>query len=328
MGNPIAIGGVPLEPGTSVDGCIEVGNRPDSTPMVVQYQAKVGTSPGPILCLEAGLSGDAHEGMFAIQRILELIDPERLHGTVVAVPVVNMPSFELQHRGSPFDPAVIRLEQDGDTLSLAERAARAFDSQILSQADHLISFCNWSPSLYWQRQVAYLDVGKSLPLAMSLGAEWNKLWRLPGAPGTSLAAAEARGIPAVALQVADSRGQLPSRREADVGAIVEGIINAMRRLGMWPGSWEPAERWVVLDEAPAHNSKWGLLIPGDGVRLGDSVDKGTLLFQVWNLYGEEVESIACPVKGQVAALRTFPCVQPGQTVAYISQVVETLDKVS
>jgi predicted deacylase len=326
MTNPVVIDEVTLESGASVVGAIEVGNRPDGTPMVVQYQAKVGRSLGPVLCLEAGLSGDAHEGMFAIPRILELIDSERLHGTLIAVPVVNMPAFELQHRGSPFDPAVIRLGQENGSLSLAEKAARAYESQILSKADYLISFYNWSPSLYWQRQVAYLGAGRSLSLAMSLGAEWNKLWRLPAAPGTSLVAAEARGIPAVALQVADSRGQLPSSREAGVEAIVKGIVNVMRWLEMWPGGWEPAEKWVVLDETPVHNSKWGLLIPADGLKPGDSVEKGTVLFRLWNLYGEEVESITCPVDGEVAALRTFPCVQPGQTVAYISQVAETLDE--
>lgn len=326
MRESITIDRVQLMPGTSVDGRIEVGKRPDGTSLVVQYQAKVGQNSGPVLCLEAGLSGDAHEGVFAIPRIMELINPDQLHGTVIAVPMLNMPSFELQHRGSPFDPAAIRLGTDNDALSLAECAVRAFDSEILSQTDYLISFHNWSPSLYWQPQVAYLDKGKSLSLAMSLGAEWNRLWRLPEAPGTSLAAADARGIPAVALQVADCRGQLPSNLQAIKQIIIEGVINSMRRLEMWPGSWEPAERWMVLDETPVHNSKWGLLMPGDGVQPGDSIEKGTVLFRVWNLYGEQVETVASPVEGEVAALRTFPCAQPGQTVAYVSQVVETLDK--
>jgi predicted deacylase len=326
MAEPITIAEAQLTPGTSVDGCIEFGNRPDGTPMAVQFQAKAGSRPGPTLCLEAGLSGDAHEGMFAIQQVMELIDPDQLHGTIIAVPMLNMPSFELQHRGNPFDPAAIRLGIDDNSLTSAERAVRLFETEILAQTDYLISFHNWSPSLYWHPQVAYLDNGRSLWLAMSPGAKWNRLWRLPEASGTSLAAAAAKGVPAVALQVADCRGQLPSQQRAIHQIIVEAIVNTMRRLEMWPGSWEPAEEWVVLEETPLHSPKWGLLMPGDRVQPGDPVEKGAVLFRVWNLYGEQVESVTSPVDGEIAALRTFPCAQPGQTVAYVSRVVQTFDK--
>ena len=51
MANPLVIDGVTLESRASVVGAIEVGNRPDGTPMVVQYQAKVGGRPGPVLCV-------------------------------------------------------------------------------------------------------------------------------------------------------------------------------------------------------------------------------------------------------------------------------------
>jgi predicted deacylase len=323
MKNPSAIGGTALKPGSSVEGHIQVGRRPDGTAMMLHFQAVSGLKPGPTICLESGLTGDAHEGMFAIGRLLQMIDPTQLVGTVVAVPMVNLPTFELQHRGNPLDTPAPRIGLEDDSLTLAERAVQTYDREILSQVDYLVSFHNWNPVLYWQRQAAYVDTPGSLALAKSLGEGWGKLWKLSNPAGTSLAAARARGIPAVAVQLADGRGQFLPKRQADVDAIVGGITNLMRRYEMLPGKWEPAREWSILQETAIRAPEWGLLVPEEGLNLGDRVAAGSRLFQMTNIYGEEVATVNSPIEGTLAAVRTFTAAQLGQLIAYVAQVVET-----
>lgn len=68
-----------------------------SLPVVVLCGAR----PGPTVWLSAAVHGDELVGVEIIRQVMRGIDPRRLSGTVLAVPVVNVPGFLAQSRYTP-----------------------------------------------------------------------------------------------------------------------------------------------------------------------------------------------------------------------------------
>ena len=87
----VAHGGIPV--GTDLRGIV------DEIPVIVCR----GAEDGPTLWLNGATHGDEPEGAFSIFKLLELVDPQRLRGTIVGVPAMNVPAFAAGTRGDPTD---------------------------------------------------------------------------------------------------------------------------------------------------------------------------------------------------------------------------------
>ena len=59
---------------------------PVSTPVLVIN----GALPGPTLCLTAAVHGDELNGIEMVRRVLHAIEPQKLSGAVIGVPIVNV----------------------------------------------------------------------------------------------------------------------------------------------------------------------------------------------------------------------------------------------
>jgi len=70
---------------------------PVSTPVLVIN----GVLPGPTLCMTAAVHGDELNGIEIVRRIMHEIDPEKLSGAIIGVPIVNVQGFR---RGSRYLP--------------------------------------------------------------------------------------------------------------------------------------------------------------------------------------------------------------------------------
>ena len=62
---------------------------PVSTPVLVTN----GSAPGPTLCLTAAVHGDELNGIEIVRRIFHDIDPKKLSGALIGVPIVNVQGF-------------------------------------------------------------------------------------------------------------------------------------------------------------------------------------------------------------------------------------------
>src|SRR5215208_1349097 len=64
--------------------------RPVNLPCLVAR----GREPGRTLFVVAGVHGNEYEGMEAIRQVFASLDPERMNGTFLAVPVANPLAYE------------------------------------------------------------------------------------------------------------------------------------------------------------------------------------------------------------------------------------------
>src|SRR5450759_3154133 len=53
-----------------------------------------GAKPGPVLAIVSGAHGTEYASIMAVQQLIDAVKPADLSGTLILVPLVNVPSFE------------------------------------------------------------------------------------------------------------------------------------------------------------------------------------------------------------------------------------------
>src|SRR5882672_6962519 len=79
--------------GQKATGTIEVPAGSDaalSIPVAIFHGAK----PGPVLALVAGSHGTEYTSIIALEKLIGMLNPAEISGTVIIVPLINIQSFE------------------------------------------------------------------------------------------------------------------------------------------------------------------------------------------------------------------------------------------
>ena len=269
-----------------------------------------GVEDGPHVALIGGIHGCEYSSIAAVTRFVSELDTGELRGSITAVPVVSMQSFE---RRSPFV-----VPADGKNLNrcfpgsydgtYSDVLARSIFDELIAPADALIDLHGGDlvealePFVIYQaspveKQAHAIAVAFGLPYVVreDSGTDLG---------GMTTGAAAAAGIPAIIAE-AGGCGQL---EEAAVTMLVEGVRNALRQLDMLPGPVNPPR----ADRRAVGSFVW-LRCTGAGfweaaVRAGDEVGEGDLAGQVRNLFGDVLEEIRAPRDGVVLFLTTSAAV--------------------
>ena len=133
------IAGLKPAAGSTAQGRIAVPAGSDAgteIPVIVLRGAK----PGPTMAIIAGMSGTEYSPFLAVQQLPSKVKLSELSGTVVLVPIANMPAF--------VDRAVYLNPIDRKALSRAfpgkadgtssERIAYAITSQVIEPSDSVV----------------------------------------------------------------------------------------------------------------------------------------------------------------------------------------------
>src|SRR6185295_1904113 len=91
--SPFTVGTATATRGQKATGIIEVPAATDAglnIPVAVVHGAK----PGKVLALVSGAHGTEYASIIALEKIISMLDPAEISGTVIVLPLVNIPSFE------------------------------------------------------------------------------------------------------------------------------------------------------------------------------------------------------------------------------------------
>ena len=99
-----------------------------------------GASPGPVLALIAGSHGTEYASILALQKLIATLDARRIRGTVIIVPLVNVPSFEqrVPHLNPVDRKNMNRFYPGNPEGTQTERASYLITREIVEHSDHLI----------------------------------------------------------------------------------------------------------------------------------------------------------------------------------------------
>jgi predicted deacylase len=341
-----------LTPGTTQRHLITLPGAALADDEARQIISIAGANSGPVLFVNAGVHGGEYPAVEAVIRLGKTLDPKKISGTVILMPVLNLPAFRTR---TPFVCPIDNVNPNrvfpGDPSgSYSEQMTHALINEFVVHADAYIDLHGGDipealvPFVICRagtNQVAK----KSKEIAMAFGLPYLLTVSKPVQPAkgqSSYAAAAEKGTPAI-LAEAGGVGQM---QEDAVELLANGVVNVMRHLGMVENvsdataaandearmtkggtNSKTARRAVATTKTPGAdtaastlltNFEWlytkhaGMWYPK--VAAGDEVKEGQELGTVGDLFGDTLEEIGSPVNGVVLFLTVNPSVLENGTL--------------
>jgi predicted deacylase len=281
-----------------------------------------GTKPGPTAFVTGAVHGDEINGADIVRRLIFDVSHENLCGTLIAIPVVNIPGFIAQSRYLPYHRDLNRFFPGKRRGNNAERVAYRIFNEVIRKCDFGIDLHTAADG---RMNLPHVRGDMSHPrvrkLARAFGA--TVLIDQPGLKGSLRKEATDAGVPTILFEAGETRRF--SRKVSVVG--LRGVLNVLHAMGMWSETAEekPPFQVIVKSSEWLRAEKGGILDlavgPGDLVYQGDRV--GAIL----NPFGRTVTQIPAPVTGIVIGVTTAPLTIPGTAVLHIARLKKTLARV-
>jgi predicted deacylase len=321
-----AVGTAKAARGQTASGALEVPAGVDaalSIPIAVVHGAK----PGPVLTLLAGAHGTEYASIVALQQLIARLDAARVSGTVIIVPLLNVPSFTrvVPHVNPVDGKNMNRMYPGRPDGTQTERASFLVTREIVDRSDHLIDFHGGDideslrPYTYWTKTGRAEQDAASLAMALAFGLDHIIISTdRPTDPAASRYlenTATTRGKPSITVEA----GHAGTVEPEDVAALVEGTLGVMRQLKMWPGDPVRVEHPVWIERlATVTSDTGGTFFPV--VKRGSYVETGTKIGYVTDYLGRLMSELRASAAGVVLYVRAVPSLAPGETVASIGVV--------
>ena len=161
-----------------------------------------GADAGPVMCVTAAVHGDELNGIEMVRRLLYNIDPERLKGTVIGVPIVNLDGFRRNSRYLTDRRDLNRFFPGNPSGSSASRIAYAFFNQIILNCEVLVDLHTGS---FHRTNLPQLRANLKNDDVRALAEGFGDMVILhsTGSKGTLRRAATEYGIPSVTLEAGE-----------------------------------------------------------------------------------------------------------------------------
>jgi len=309
---PFVLGGVSVAPGERRLIDLEATRLYTHSEVVVPVHVVHGKREGPRLFVSAAIHGDEINGVEVIRRLLKLRLLERMRGTLIAVPIVNVHGFMAHSRYLPDRRDLNRCFPGSQRGSLAARLARLFMDEVVARATHGIDLHTGSNHRANLPQIrADLSHPETAHLARAFGVPVVIDSKLRD--GSLREAVSERGLPILLYE----GGEALRFDEFVTRAALRGILNVMRELKMLrPG------RSGRTDPVVATSSDWvrapdsGMLL--ERTRLGAPVQKGDLLGVVTDPFGQTEAEVRSRWTGVVIGVRCLPLVNEGDALFHVA----------
>ncbi|SLN64780.1 succinylglutamate desuccinylase/aspartoacylase family protein [Oceanibacterium hippocampi] len=303
-----------------VKGTLRVGSHPDGDPVEIPVIIARGETDGPVLWMHGCVHGDEYCGTFIIHELMRSLDPKKIKGTVVALPILNLTAFLKNQRMSPYEAfgggdlnRCFPGKVDG---SVTEQMAYAIYTPLKEYADYLIDFHTaFTPDTRWQ--LFSKRDGKVGEMAEKMARAFGFDSTLPAPAdilqGAAMQVAANDGIPCL---IVESGGMGAGFDRATLEDGAERLRNVMRALGLMDGA--------VTDYGPLtyfSNFAW-VSTTGGGlyeplVKCGDRIEKGQVLGTYFNTFGEKIGEAKATHGGVALAIHPGPTMPQGATLIHI-----------
>jgi len=319
----ITVGSATAQRGQKVYGAIGVPAGVDSgysIPVALVHGAR----PGPVLALVSGSHGTEYASIIALEKLIGMLDPQAIAGTVIILPLVNVASFEqkVPHLNPVDRKNMNRFYPGNPNGSQTERASDLITRQVVEQSDHLIDLHGGDldeslrPYSYWTvtGNARQDSISKAMLLAFGLDHIIISTDR-PQDPNASRYlenTATTRRKPSITVEAGYAGTVMP----ADVEALVNGCLNVMGYLHMIARTSRPPRHVLWFDKLlTVASDAAGIFYP---LQARDSwVPAGTKLGYVTDYLGRVLYEATAPEAGLVLYINAVPTMLKGGTIANI-----------
>ena len=306
-----------IHPGELANLALPLPERYSCSPLYMPMKVVHGQEKGQCLLIFSTLKGNELNGLEIVNRTIQEIDPHRIKGTIIAVPVLNI--YGLTHFPSQL-PSGGNLSDcfpgtpDG---SFGERIAYLFTQEILKKADYCIElqtgalnhnilpqvYCNFDNMRTKQLAKAFQS-----PVVTNVTLEGNQLRQTT----------EDLHIPLLVYQA----GEAMRFDENAITLGVNGVLNVMRAIDILPKTpveevrpiFSQDEGWIVAHYA-------GIL--HTNVTLGQTIKKGETIGKITDPFGVDFsEKVKSPQDGIIVGINTTPLIHEGLPIFKIASFLD------
>lgn len=311
---PFKIGGKTILPGARRTINLPVSVLSDHTPVTLSVHVVHGAKPGPTMFVSAAVHGDEVMGVEVARRLLQLPQLNKLHGTLLIVPIVNTFGFINQSRYLPDRRDLNRSFPGSEKGSLAARLAHIFMCEIVERSDFGIDLHSAAIHRTNMPQIRVSpSATKTMEMAEVFGAPLIITSNLR--EGSLRQSAAASGVDVLLYEAGE--GLRFDELSARVG--VSGILRVMRALEMVAAKGIPKASGTPIK---ASSSWWARAPIGGLLRsfkpTGDTVKKGDILGMVSDPFGETETEIEAFMDGIIIGRTNLPVVNEGDALFHIA----------
>jgi len=315
----ITICGANVHPGEVANLALPLPEQYSCAPLYMPIKVVHGQNAGPCLVIFSVLKGRELNGLEIANRIVKAMDPSKISGTVIAIPVINI--YGLTHY-----PSILPTGNDDlakcfpgkENGTYGERMAYLITEEIFKKANYCIELETGDVNHNILPQV-YCNFQNKSSKALA------KVFRAPVVTNVELKGKnnlrqtmEDLDIPLLVYQA----GEALRFDENVISLGFDGVKNVMRATDMLVK--EPVQEVSPIfsrEEGWITAHKGGILHPS--VSLGQTIEKGDTIGTVSDPFGADiVEPITSPRKGIVVGVNTSPLIYEGLAIFKIASFLD------
>lgn len=305
-----------IHPGERKQIQINIASLYDYTNLTIPVEVIRGTKEGPTMFISGAIHGDEINGTEIIKRLLQLPVLNKIKGTLILIPVVNVFGYNYKSRYLPDRRDLNRCFPGNASGSLGSKLAHIFMKQIVSQCDYGIDLHTGAIHRSNLPQIrASLDDPKTEELARCFGVPVIINSKLRD--GSLREAARKRKVRTLLFE----GGEALRFDESAIQAGLNGCISVMRSINMLQKvrvSKSKADQKVYIAEESywvraSHSGSFELL-----KKIGDHVKKDELLATITDPFGKQPFQVFAEAGGIIIGLSMIPLVNQGDAMVHIA----------
>lgn len=312
--SPIRIGGYDVHPGERRTIELPVARLPTAAGLSMPVHVIRGRKAGPSLFVSAAIHGDEINGVEIVGRLLRMRVLEKLRGTLIAVPVVNVFGFTGYSRYLPDRRDLNRAFPGRGRGSLASRLAHIFMEEVVRNATHGIDL---HTGALHRTNLPQLRITAGDAPALEMARHFGALAVVKSQlrDGSLRAAAAERKVPLLVYE----GGEALRFDEWAIKAGLRGILATMHYLEMLPSrraaARTPPPVVVASDTMWIRAHQSGILRAR--AMLGAKVARGDLLGTIGDAFGSEPAPVRSPHNAIVIGRTQLPVVNEGDALFHL-----------
>ncbi|NLE77500.1 MAG: hypothetical protein GX605_12215 [Chloroflexi bacterium] len=320
------IGAIEAQPGQKAFGFLEGPQTRGGFVPRLPLHLVVGRQDGPVLLVQAGVSGLEIEPAMTLPGLVQALDPATLRGALLCSPLLNTSGFEFDRERTAWDDADLHaLGRGPPDGSPSEALLHRYFHQAVARADAVLEIRTGALWGYFRYAGVYQTgaLAASQALALALGLPQVLLGQPPDRSLAWEAASEGKAV--VSAWIGGGPG-LRDHRHDDAARVRRAVGNALRHLGMLPDRPElegPPPSVLQAHTVLRVGEPRGLTFMESRWR-GQRVAAGQRLGTVLHPFsGETLQEIVAPREGvMLHAGASWPVLPEGALLAILGDLVE------
>lgn len=309
----LKVDNVVAKPGTTEYGFLEAGEMQDGTAASIPIAIINGSTEGPVIYIQAASDGNELNGIAVIHHILNTISPEKLHGGIIAVPIVNTFAFHFKQAYSIADRKKMnRCFPGKEKGTSSERVAyKLFHNAILKSkycidlhqggVGPMVDSLNVRVSRRHRRHRDCMELARVFGIGYILDQK--------GPKGQLAQAAPDKGIATIDPELGGCHGW----DETSVQRGIKGVENVLKHYGFIEGEPDIPEKQIVVRKFQTiYNNRGGFI--KYRAKMYNLLEYRAPIADICDAFGRTLETILAPKKGVLWSTNLYPMVPSGSTI--------------